>query len=278
MTTFQVLMEALFRALTRLIPISPAVNESLSSRLMHWSVPVQELEFLVLLTGSLTLLFFFRFDWLGILSAALTTTFKPLSLKPDRRTLDQHTLLFLLTVFLPSFLCSHFLKPFLQENEALSHPLLAGGLTLLLAFGLNFSHRWNKRIFGLNHLKLVHGLLIATLTLLSAHPALPLIGLLWIGFALNNYHYEAVYKYSMLILGLHLFTTTLTLLGHTGLRAAFEQLGALNSLAILALSFTVFWIGLENLQKSLSEATFKTFQWLNVGVAIYFAVLYFLPA
>ncbi len=278
MTTFQVLMEAFFLALTRLIPLAPAINESLAHRLLHWSLPVQELEFLVLLTGSIAFLVFFRYDWLGMLSAGLTTLARPFSLRPERRTLDQHTLIFLLLVFVPSFLVSHFVRPLIQESESLSHPLSSAGLSLVLAFLFRFSHRWNKRIFGLNHLKLVHGLLIAGITLLCAHPAFPLIGLLWIGFALTNYHYEAVFKYSMLTLGLHLVFQTVGLLGHTGLKTAFEQLGALNAMAILVLSFSVFWIGLEHLQKTLSETTFKTFQWLNVLVAVFFTVLYFLPA
>jgi hypothetical protein len=277
MTTFQVLVEAFLLALTRMIPLSPAINQSLSHRLMHWSLPIQELEFLVLLTGSFSFLVFFRYDWLGMLSAGLTSLTRPLSLKPERRTLDQHTLIFLILVFVPSFLASHFLNSWFLEQETLSHPLLSGGLSLVLAFFFRFSHRWNKRIHGLNHLKLIHGLILAGIALLSAHPALPLIGLLWIGFALTNYHYEAVYKYSMLILGLHLFSRTLTLLSHTGLRPAFAQLGALNSMAILVLAFSVFWIGLEHLQKTLSEGTFKTFQWLNLLAALYFGVIYFLP-
>jgi hypothetical protein len=276
MTTFQALADAFFKALTHLIPISKLLPDTITQGLMHWSLPNTELELLVLLMGSLAFLIFFRFDWLGMVSAALTSIVNPLSLKPNRRTLDQHTLIFLFIVFIPSFILNHALKALILENEILMHPFLLAGLSLVLGLVFQFSHRWNKRIFGLNHLKLGHAWVISLILLASVHPIFPMIGLLWIGFAVMNYHFEAIFKYSMLILGFDIFLETLTHLSQVGIKGAVEQVGALNSIAVLVISFTVFWIGLENLQKTLTEATFKTFQWISLAVTAYFVAYYFL--
>jgi undecaprenyl pyrophosphate phosphatase UppP len=121
-----------------------------------------------------------------------------------------------------------------------------------------------------------HGILIGLISALSIHPGFPLITLLWIGFALNNYHYEAIFKYSMLILGTTLIAEFLSVLGHIGFKNALEAVGHLNSIAVLVIGFSVFWIGLENLQKTLSEMTYKTFQWLNIAIGLYFVGSYFI--
>jgi len=177
---------------------------------------------------------------------------------------------------IPAALAKHFVTPLLIDSELAMNPLVESALTGLLAFGLYFSHRWNKRIFGLNHLKLFDGVLIGALTLLSAHPALPYIGLLWMGFALRNYHYEAVFKYASMALGLMLFQQTFGLVISVGIKPSIDEVGHLNTVAILVVSLVTFWMTLENLQKSLSESTFRFFQWINTAIALFFIITYFL--
>jgi undecaprenyl pyrophosphate phosphatase UppP len=273
MTTFQVLIDAFFSALTHLIPISNLVPDSVFQNGLHWSLPLPELQTLILLTGSISFLIFFRFDWLGLLSAAVTSTIRPMSLKAEQRTLDQHTLLFVILVFFPAQILKWAFGSMTSDHDFMTHPLLLGALTLLLGIGFRASSQWNKRILGLNHLRLTHGIAIALITLLSNHPVLPLIGLLWIGFGFCNYHYEAIFKYSMLILGISIFSRTATLLASTGLRESLDQVGHLNSIAVIVVGFSVFWIGLENLQKNLSEHTLKSFQWLNLASGVYFMIM-----
>ena len=101
MTTFQVLIESFLKALTSILPISGLIPETLTRTLLEWTLPVAEIELLLKMTASLVILIFFRFDWLGMLSATLTTLVRPMSLKQDTRSLDQHTLIFMLMIFLP---------------------------------------------------------------------------------------------------------------------------------------------------------------------------------
>jgi undecaprenyl pyrophosphate phosphatase UppP len=276
MTTLEALADALLHSLTQILPISEAVPSTLLQTVLHWPTGGLEILCLIFCMASIAFLVFFRFDWLGMISAFFRSVFQPLSLKAESRSLDQHTLMFLLLIFLPAYLLKHFTASLFAENEILTHPLVNALLTASFAFGLYFSHRWNKRIHGLNHLKLADGFLIGAITLLSIHPALPYIGLLWFAFAMRNYHYEAVFKYSMLALGFTVFSGTISLLAHIGLRNAIDTVGHLNSAAILVISFVTFWITLENLQKSLNESTYKMFQWLNAAFALFFVAIYFL--
>ena len=275
MTTFQALIDAFLAALTHLLPISEALPESLNQT-FHWPVASPELRLLVVLVGALCFLFFFRFDWLGMISAFIKTLARPLSLKPQNRNLDQHTFLFLMLITIPELILKKICGPMILENETLMNPLVIAAFLCLLAFGFQFSHRWNKRIHGLNHLKLVDGLSISFLALFSVHPAFPLIGMLWIGFALNNYHTEAIFKYSMLALGINLVVEAASLLGSVGLKPAFDQVGHLNAVAVIVVALTVFWLGLENLEKNLNEGTYKNFKWISLISAFYFIVIYFL--
>jgi undecaprenyl pyrophosphate phosphatase UppP len=276
MTTFQALIDAFLHALAQILPISDAVPNALLQTVLHWPSGGQEILCLILCMATFAFLIFFRFDWLGMISAFFRSIFQPMSLKTEARSLDQHTLMFLLLVFLPAYLLRHFTAPLISENEIITHPFVNAILTASFAFGLYFAHRWNKRINGLNHLKLFDGFFIGAITLLSAHPALPYIGLLWFGLAVRNYHYEAVFKYSMLALGSTLMAGTVHVLSHVGLKSSFDTLGHLNSVAILVVSFVTFWMSLENLQKSLNESTFRTFQWLNGVFALFFVAVYFL--
>jgi undecaprenyl pyrophosphate phosphatase UppP len=276
MTTFQLLVDALARALTHLIPVTPMLPESLFNTQLGWSIPEGEMELLVLFTASVTFLVYFRYDWLGVVSAALTSLIHPMSLKPERRSLDQHNLLFFLIVFLPLLAVRMTLGSVIWPDESIHHLGIAGILTFVIGVFFHLSSRWNRRIFGLNHLKLPHAALLAVLALFSLHPALPLVGILWIGFAFRNYHYESVFKYSMLINGLALFSATAIQFSRFSLREAFDQIGHLNSIAVLVVGVTVFWIGLENLQKTLQESTYRAFLWIHVAVGIYFFVSFFM--
>jgi undecaprenyl pyrophosphate phosphatase UppP len=275
MTTFQALIDAFLRTLVQILPISERVPETALQGLMHWTEGTPEILCLVFCMGAIAFLVFFRFDWMGIFSAFFRSILQPFTLKAESRSLDQHTLIFLILIFVPAFLVRHWVTPLLPE-DIFNHPFVNAALTALLAFGLYFSHRWNKRIHGLNHLKLSDGFLIGTMSLLSVHPAIPYVGTLWIGFALCNYHYEAVFKYSMMAVGLTIFADTLNLLHQVGFRNSFDTVGHLNCIAILVVSFMTFWLGLENLQKTLNEGTYKTLQWLNSVFAIFFIVFYFL--
>ena len=275
MTTFQALIDAFLRTLAQMLPFSERVPNAVLQGLMHWSEGTLEILCLVFLMGSIAFLVFFRFDWMGIFSAFFRSLLQPLTLKAELRSLDQHTLMFLILIFVPALLVRRFITPLLSD-DLFTHPFVNAALTALLAFGLYFSHRWNKRIHGLNHLKLGDGFLIGAMSLLSVHPAIPYVGTLWIGFALCNYHYEAVFKYSMMAVGLTIFAGTVSLLSHVGLHNAFDTVGHLNCIAILVVSFVTFWMGLENLQKNLNEGTYKTFQWLNTLFAIFFIVFYFI--
>jgi len=276
MSTFQILIEAFMRALNHLLPVSDAFSRSLLEDALHWSGPSAELELLILTVASAAFLIYFRFDWLALFSALLRSLLNPRSLLPEQRTLDQHALLFLIIAGAPLAVLRMALRHSSVSLEALGHPVLLSLLTLVMAALFHFSLRWNKRIHGLNHLKLTHGALLAGLCLFSAHPALPLTGVLWIGFAFCNYHYEAIFKYSMLLSGVFVFGETASLLASNGFREAFDLVGRLNSVAVLVVGFSVFWIGLENLGKSLSESTYKNFLWLNVLIGIYLFAGFFI--
>ncbi len=276
MTTFQALIDAFVQALSHILPFPIQGPELFFESVLHWPSLLPEINALVCLMGSLCFLIFFRFDWLGIISAGIKSLMNPMSLKSETRTLDQHTFLFLILIFLPSALVNHFFSGALKDIEISGHPFVLAVLSAALAYGFYFSQGWNKRIHGLNHLKLSHGITIGILSLLSLHSGLPYLGLLWIGFALLNYHYEAVFKYSMLALGLTLFTTSFSLLREFGIKDAMATIGHLNSAAILIVSFSVFWMGLENLQKTLSESSYRTLCYLNGFFSIFFIAIYFL--
>ncbi len=275
MTTFQTLIEAFLSALPTFLPFSTAFARSVFEALLHWPVPGAEIQLLVFLVASIVFLIQFRYDWLGIFSALIRSLLNPGSLHPGRRTLDQHVLLFLLIVFLPNLLASLVVARPLEELEWSGHPVLLSVLSFALGGFLRASFRWNKRINGLNHLNLSHAVLISAIGVLSVHPGLPLAGLLWIGFAFCNYHYEAILKYSMLLLGMSLFARTGIQLADTGLSDAISRIGPLNAVAAVAVLFTVFWIGIENLQKNLSENTYQSFLWISSAIGIFFLVVHF---
>jgi len=276
MTTFQYIVDAILGALTQVIPFSEVIPRDLSRFVFHWTSPTAELELLVTLMGALVFLIFFRYDWLGLVSALLKSIVKPASLKNEVRTLDQQSVLFLLIVCIPTFFAERVILPFLRDNEWVNHPLVLTGLFIIMAALFQFSANWNKRIKGLNHLRLIDAIGIAILCFFSFHPAVPLLFTLWVGFAFANYHYEAVFKYSMLIAGIEIFARFFSLLTDTSLSQAFSTVGALNAVAVLVLAFTAFWMTLEQLQKNLSEHTFRAFKWLSFACALFYVAIYFI--
>ena len=139
-----------------------------------------------------------------------------------------------------------------------------------------FAANWNKRLMGLNHIKLKDAVVVGALTLLSAHPAVPFVFTVWFGLALTNYHYDAIFKYSMLALGLQIWIHFFGLLHEVSLKDAFATVGHLNSIAMLVILVTTIWMSLENLQKNLNENTLKAFKWFNVGCALFYGVVYFI--
>ena len=276
MTTFQVLIESFLKALTTVLPVSGTAVEALTQSLLDWSLPVSEIELLIYTTSSFVFLVFFRYDWLGMISAGITSVFRPLSLRGESRSLDQHTLIFILIAFLPARFFDLFFGTSLLESGLAPRPVLAGAGLLITGFAFLASSRWNKRIHGLNHLRLVHALALAGAGVLSVVPGFPAVGLLWIAFAFCNYHFEAIFKYTGLLIGLGIFSKTIGILQNQSFRDAFEQIGYLNSGAVFVIAITVIWISLENLQKSLSESTFKNFQWLSMITGAALIALFFL--
>jgi undecaprenyl pyrophosphate phosphatase UppP len=276
MTTFQYIIDAILNALTHLIPLADSVPRDLYQTVLHWGATTAELQLLVTLVGSLVFLIFFRFDWLGLFSALIKSIVQPKSLKSEVRTLDQQSILFLLIVCVPSFFAQRVLLPFFRDNEWATHPFVMSGVFLAVAATFQFAAGWNKRIKGLNHLRLADAITIALLTCLSAHPAVSIVFALWVGFAFGNYHYEAIFKYSMLILGIETFAHFFALLQETSISQSLESVGHLNAVAVLVLAFTTFWVTLEQLQKTLSEHTLKAFKWVSILCAVFYVAVYFL--
>ena len=279
MTTFQYLIDAFFNALSLFLPISMTALEEANHTLLHWNASPAELRYLVSFIGLLCLLAFFRFDWLGLFSAIAKSLIKPKSLQPLSRSLDQHTLIFLFIVCLPRIIFEPFLSPFFKEGELLSHPFFMAAGFLFVSITLHFATLRNKRIKGLNHLKVLDSFFISAISVLSIHPSIPLPFALWAGFALMNYHYETIFKYSMLIITIHLgveFISLSHLLG--GIKSIPESLGHLNTFAVSVILFTTFWMTLEQLQKSLNESTFNRFKWFNLFCMLFFIAIYFYKA
>jgi undecaprenyl pyrophosphate phosphatase UppP len=276
MTTFQVLVESFLKALTTILPVSSAPADALTRNLLEWTLPVEEIGLLVLLTSSLVLLLFFRYDWLALLSAGLTSVFRPASLKEETRSLDQHTLVFILIALIPARVLGIFFGAELAKPEGIPAPVVSG-LGLLLTGILFFaSARWNKRIHGLNHLRMIHVAAPALAGVLSLLPGFPPVGLLWIAFAFCNYHYEAVFKFSALLAALGIFISTILSFQNHDIREVVREIGYLNSGAAIVVVFTVLWISLESFQKSLSANSMRNFQWLSFASGAVMLALYFL--
>jgi hypothetical protein len=275
MTTFQVVLDSIFRILSAVIPFSYSWAAKMEEHFLHFTSKV-ELDYLTTLIVSIAFLIYFRFDWLGLLSAFAKTLIQPKSIKTENRTLDQEILIFLTLVSVPVILIHHWFAPMIAEVEFLNSPI-ADGILFLVSFGvLRFSYRWNRRIRGLNHLRTIDVAPIILTSLLALHPVFPFALVFWFGMSLTNYHYDAIFKYSMLLLGMRSFAHLLNLAGQVGLRESIESVGALNVIAIAAVGFTILWMTIENLQKNLSENTLKSFQWLSILASVSSFALYFL--
>jgi hypothetical protein len=268
MTTFQYIIDGILSALAQIIPLSDATLNEFERDLLGWGPTTHELFLLVTFMGVLNFLFFFRYDWLGLTSGFLKSVIRPISLKPSLRTLDQHTVLFLLIIVVPNFLAHHFVTPLIRDNELLMHFGVFAFGSIVIAGLFQFAANWNKRLKGLNHVALPDAVFISALSLLSLHPSIPLVAMLWAGFAIRNYHYEAVFKFSMIIVGLEVFVHFIQLFLDIPFKTALQSVGYLNSIAVLVTTFTVFWIALENLQKGINEGTLRFFKWLHILFAL----------
>jgi len=234
------------------------------------------MDYLITLVSSIAFFVYFRFDWLGLLSAVAKTILKPKSIAQVHRTLDQEVMLFLLMVSLPLLLLRHWVAPLISEVEILSSPIVYGILFLVSVALLRFASRWNKRTKGLNHLRTIDALPILLVSLLSLHPAFPFALVFWLGFSLTNYHYDAVFKYSMMLLGVQSFVHLFSLMGATGLGGILESLGHLNVIAAIVIAFTFLWIIIDHLQNNFSENTFRSAQWFSFFAAVISFALHFL--
>ena len=276
MTTFQLMIDSILIAISRVMPLSEAVSRDLYRSLLKWPQTLPDSLALATLIGSLCFLVFFRFDWLGLFSALLKSIIKPKTLKPADRTLDQQMVIFLTIITLPATLAQKVLLPMIRDQEMLTHPWVMAGLLAGVGLALQFAANWNKRLKGLNHIKLGDAAIIGSLTLLSAHPAVPLIFTLWLGFALTNYGYEALFKYSMIAVGIQFWIQLVSNLHDWSLKESMSNLGHLNSIAMVVILITTFWMALEHLQKTINENTLKTFKWLNFACTLFYGVLYFI--
>ncbi len=282
MTTFQVAIFSILEALSSLIPISNRAYSDFLKTFLDWPTPSVELKTLASGLTTLVLIYFFRFDWLGIFSAILKSIVKPKSLGNKDRTLDQQIVLFLLIAATPSILAQMaFRNQWISfSEEGVTHPLamffgafLSMGIVQL---GLNL----NKRIRGLNHLRLLDGVWVGLLLLLSGHPAFSPVLLCFAGFAICHYHADALLKYSFLLVTLQFLVQTLALGSEVHVGQIFHQLGFMNGVVATVLITTTAWITIENFQKSFAlnsfEGTFRFFRWFQLvlimgyGVTLYF--------
>jgi hypothetical protein len=278
MTTFQYIIEAGVGALAAILPIPRSLLRDFGARVLGWGDASPELLLLVLGTVTLYLLFFFRYDFLGILSALIKSIFKPTSLGNEQRTLDQHILLFLLIVIPFAFLGSVILhgELALVDSEILRSPITHLAAYLVTAFGFQFSRNWNKRIKGLNHIRLIDAFLIAGLSLLTAYEPISWVAVLWIGFASTNYHYEAIFKYTYILVTLLLLNTVGGLLRSIPIGSAMQTVGYLNAIAVIAVSLTTVYMLLEHLERTLGEGTYKNARNWCILCAVFYGVLIFI--
>ena len=275
MTTFHIIIDSVFRVLSGVVPLSYGWASQLEEHFLHFSSKM-EMDYLITLILSIAFFVYFRFDWLGLISAIAKTILKPKSITQTHRTLDQEVVLFLTTVSLPLILLHHWISPLIAEVEFLSSPIVYGILFLVSVGLLRFAFRWNKRTKGLNHLRTIDALPILLVSLLSLHPAFPFALVFWLGLSLTNYHYDAVFKYSMLLLGIQSFVHLFGMMGSMNLSGVLESVGHLNAIAATVVAFTFLWMTIDHLQKNLSENTFRSAQWFNVTAAVISFALLFL--
>lgn len=275
MTTFQVIIDSILRLLSGVLPFSYSWAAQLEEHFLQFSDKL-EIEYLITMILSVGFLIYFRFDWLGLLSALAKTIIQPSSIKKENRTLDQEVLIFLTAISVPSILLRHWLAPLVAETEFLNS-LITYGVLFLINWGLlRFAFRWNRRVRGLNHLRTIDVIPVILVSILSAHPVFPFAMVLWVGLSLTNYHYDAIFKYSMLLLGIRSFCHLFNMMGSMSISSAMESIGHLNAIAVIVVCFTILWMTIENLQKNLSENTFRSFQWLSIFASLSSFGLYFL--
>ena len=275
MSTFQVIIDSILRVLSGVIPFSYSWASQLEEHFLHFSSKI-EIDYLVTLILCASFLIYFRFDWLGVISAFMKTIVQPKSIKSENRTLDQEVLIFLSAISIPNILIHHWLSPLIADVEFLNTPI-SDGILFLVSFGLlRFAAGWNRRVRGLNHLRSIDVIPIVLISILSIHPVFSLALVLWVGFCLTNYHYDAIFKYSMMLLGIRSFAHLFKMMGSVTISGALESVGHLNAIAMVVVCFTIIWMTIEHLQKNLSENTLRSFQWLSIFASLSSFALHFL--
>ena len=276
MTTFQVIIDSVLRIASGIVPFSYSWAKSISEYYLNYTSSV-ELEYLITFVLCITLLLFFRYDWLGLLSAIIKTITQPTSIQKANRNLDQEVILYLASVSLPVYLVRNWFGPSIASVESLNSSIAYGIFFLIIALLIRFTYRWNKRIKGLNHLRTMDALPVILVSVFSIHPAFTLPMVFWVGMSLVNYHYEAIFKYSMLLLGVQTLIHFVELNSLTDFGAALASVGHLNAIAAMVVVFSIaWWMILENLQKNLSENTFRSWQWFHFLAALVSFAFFFL--
>lgn len=275
MTTFQYLIDAFAIGISWIWPTSPQLLSDLHQSVLGWGEISQSLLTLVSTVAVAYFVVHYRYDFLGLFSAIFKSILQPQSLSPQRRTLDQQIVIFLLIILASYFGISLPLSGHLAQFEFLGHPFIKALALALVAFGFHFSKNWNKRLKGLNHLRLGDAWVIAGLGLLAALPFVPWLGLLWIGFALLNYHFESILKYSFLLLTISLGVYAFGQVQNHGWLDSLRAVGYLNGVAALVVALTTIHLTFEHLNRNLNETTFQQARNFSIVTALAYAALYF---
>lgn len=258
-------------------PLPPQWLEDLSQSLLGW--PASTVEFLhwctLLIFG--TLVTYYRYDFLGMISGLVKSLVKPGSLKESVRTLDQQISVFIFSLGIIFFgvrfgfdvIRMHAIdatSSYSKINFILDHPgfkiftsFLSG---LLLYLGLSL----NKRLRGLNQIRWVDIAKIGALALIAALPGSSLLAVLYFAFFATHHHYETTLKYSHMILTLVLGFQLI--IAHPGssiprIEDCIQYMGVMNLVVVSILTIFFTWIILDSLPKAFQEKHVRLFIWLT---------------
>lgn len=282
MPTFQIILYAVLQAISTLLPFSPNAAKDFLKAFLEWGAPSAELQYWVTLLLVGVLLFFFRFDWLGIISALLKTIVRPKSLNATEKTLDQQIVLFLLLASIPGIILRAAVQNHWIEfpDDLLTQPILMILAAFLSFVFLQLGLKLNRRLRGLNHLRLTDAVTVGAFLLLAAHPGFSILLLSFSAFAICHYHSEAIFKYSLLILTLFLISQLCTLGTDLNLGDTLRHIGTMNVIVVTVLTLTFSWVTLENTSKNFTlrsyENSFRFFRWVQLIILIGYAVVWYL--
>jgi hypothetical protein len=292
MTTFQIILLTVIQAACAFLPITADISGHWVTGFLAWSSPGSDFYHLISLISILVLAFFLRFDLLGFLSGLIKMMASPASARSANRSLDQQVVLFVIIAAAPLLIARLILRPLSSNESAAAIPylsstelmhlvpwlesmasmILGGIVSFLLLFAGPYL---NKRLRGLNHLRLTDAAVIGFLMLLTLHPAISAITVLWFGLAALHYHWEAIFKYSLLILFFQSLASYF--MGpSTTILSSLQYFGWMNAFVLCLLAFMTCWITLEQLQTSFSESSYRLFRWIQIITTLGYGVLLFL--